>query len=452
MPLLKSLYLDKVKLFQFDISTNRSLSMLSFHQINAYLTFISPNSFQRLTKNSINCLLSLKNSNIKAFKLGNWQLPGFNTNVLSGLTALQSLSIEESKIEAITFSENLSDLQTLVLKSTSIKRIDSTISLLKELKSLKVLINNEILEFAPNMFKGLDQLECLHMCSCIDLGKIPMDMFNGLNNLVELNMSNCELKRIHSEAFSHTPKLTKLNLSSNKLKLKNTALLRHLPHLKELDLSNNKIEYSVIEKGLFCNLVSLETLSLNGNSIKILDSTIKLLKELKSLDLSNNFHLKASPYMFYGLCNLECLNLSEYKGLGEIDLDMLNGLNNLLELDMSHCDLIRIHLDAFSHTPKLTKLNLSHNNLKLEKIDALHNLMQLKELNLSNNRIEYFDIGKSMLANLVSLESLDLTNNLFFFDLNPEFHKLEFIFDELRKSAFENLKKLRNIKYSGNFN
>lgn len=253
--------------FQPDISLIPSLSVFSIKNI--------------FTKSISNEYLgSLKHSNLKTLNLDYCNLPHFDTSFLAGLTALQTFTAKACEIESIRFSENLSNLNTLVLKKNNFKTLDSTISLLKGLKIL-VLSSNSRLKSSPNMFMGLDNLESLKLSKCDSLSRIHRKMFNGLHNLLDLDMSDCELTSIHLQTFYHTPKLIKLNLSNNNLNLKNTNAVHNLIHLKELNLSNNKIEYFNIEESMFENLVSLEVLDLTKNGIGAIE--INLLEYLKKL-------------------------------------------------------------------------------------------------------------------------------------------------------------------------
>lgn len=257
MPHLKALFLDNFSWSQLDLSTLPSLSLLSFKYIDS----------EDEVANKSEYLRNLKHSNLKALKIEKCKFPNFDTTVLSGFTALQILRIESSEIESITFGENLSNLHTLVLNYIeNFKTLDSSISVLKGLKSL-VLTSNRLLNSAPNMFMGLDNLEHLVFLNCRDFDEIHMDMLSGLPNLVELNISHCYLNYIHSKAFSHTPKLIKLNLSCNRLNYKiiDDYVFWDLTNLKELDLSNNNLEYCEIR--MFSYLTNLEVLDLRYNKI-----------------------------------------------------------------------------------------------------------------------------------------------------------------------------------------
>ena len=94
MPLLQSLYLEHVDLFQIDLSTNSSLYMIRLENINFLKT------------NLCDFFNTLKNSNLKVLKLYFTNHLHFDTNLLCGLPALQLL--EMYQIESITFSKNLS--------------------------------------------------------------------------------------------------------------------------------------------------------------------------------------------------------------------------------------------------------------------------------------------------------------------------------------------------------
>lgn len=274
LPRLVLLHVDNVDSFPVELFTMANLLYLSIR-------------FENSDVFSSELLSGVKNSKLKVLHLENCKFSHFNANLLSGFTALRTFKMDTADIERIVFTSNLSDLRALILSNNKIVTIDSTISLLKRLKSID-MAGNRLLKFSPNMFLGLDHLERLQLSGCKGSGEIHMDALNGLKSLIDLDMSNCELTQVHTEAFSHTPKLSKLNLSDNKLKLENAGVLRHLAHLKELHLERNQIGYSSIENGLFSNLLNLEVVifhsnDIDGNQIDMEELHSKMLENMKKL-------------------------------------------------------------------------------------------------------------------------------------------------------------------------
>ena len=98
-------------------------------------------------------------------------------------------------------------------------------------------------------------------------------------------------------------------------------------------------------------------------------------------------------------CNIKyngrILNLSE-------NIKM-NGLTNLIELDLSYYENIS-GITALSSLINLEKLNLYMTNI--DSIEPLKELIKLKELDLSYSKVSDF----SPLSSLVNLEILELEN------------------------------------------
>lgn len=153
--------------------------------------------------------------------------------------------------------------------------------------------------------------------------------------------------------------------------------------------------------------VTLETLNINGCALKIFDSRILKLHNLKILDLSHN-SLSALCESLENLENLRCLNLSH---------------NNLQAFPA--CILKR------NTAPRLKTLDLSRNNLAYVPagVSALRNLSLFK---LCKNKIQALP---SSIGYLKSLQRFECSENLLNY-LPWSFSNLQLDFIDLSQNLF----------------
>jgi Leucine-rich repeat (LRR) protein len=140
-------------------------------------------------------------------------------------------------------------------------------------------------------------------------------------------------------------------------------------------LSHNDIE--IIETDSFNSLTALEELYLQSNNLKNVYNMFCNQNSLKIINLSNN--------------KIQLISSNHFGRM-------------LIMLDLSYNDLFELNLDPLNLF-NLGSLNLAKTNASLISNLNLSSLKSLKSLDLSNN---HFD-GK-ILANLISLESLNLRN------------------------------------------
>jgi len=150
------------------------------------------------------------------------------------------------------------ELQNLVMHGILVRKIDSR---LLELKNLKIL------NLSENRITSIDCM--ISMDSC-------------LSTLVLNN--NC-IERIPDDFFCYpsVKMLTFLSLADNKLTTIPRSIVK-LENLQSLVLSKNNLKFLPYN---IHNMRSLGTLSVNGNGLTFLPSTIQMLR-LTRLDVSNN--------------------------------------------------------------------------------------------------------------------------------------------------------------------
>ncbi|XP_011303955.1 leucine-rich repeat-containing protein 47-like [Fopius arisanus] len=181
--------------------------------------------------------------------------------------------------------------------------LDNNIFRLQGLNYLN--ISQTSLETIPQDISKLENLTTLVLHSN-KISSLPRDI-RALSKLKVIDCSRNQLKEVPDE-LSNFPQLMTINFGSN--------LLDHLPcqkinvKLAALDLSNNQFE--VFPDVCYGELVHLAEIRVNGNKIKEIPGTLKLLPSLKLLDLADNC-IKDVPRELADCVKLKELNLKGNK-------------------------------------------------------------------------------------------------------------------------------------------
>ncbi|KAG1657521.1 Nischarin [Nymphon striatum] len=126
----------------------------------------------------------------------------------------------------------------------------------------------------------------------------------------------------------------------------------------------------------------LESIQLRQNKIQQIDISMKLLKNVMTVDISHNLLSEVS--------NLETLPCLTNLNLSNNKIQYLDGLHtklgNIRNLDLSSNHIVK--LDGLSKLYSLESLNLSHNKIEeLSEIQCLSTLPCLESLKLTNNPV-----------------------------------------------------------------
>ena len=194
------------------------------------------------------------------------------------------------------------------------------------------------------------------------------------------------ISSIQPDTFHNSSVVEWLSLANNSLTKIHPDTLRLLRHLRHLDLSNNMI--SSIQPEILHNSSVLEWLSLANNRLtKIHPDTLRLLRYLRHLDLSHNIISSIQPGTFHNSSVLEWLSLAN-NSLTEIHLDIFRNQRTLSYLDLSGNRITKIEGAMCHLTRKLETLLLASNNIFEYNASASYKQNELLHIDVSRNRIE----------------------------------------------------------------
>ncbi|ESN99052.1 hypothetical protein HELRODRAFT_152053, partial [Helobdella robusta] len=128
------------------------------------------------------------------------------------------------------------------------------------------------------------------------------------------------------------------------------------PETQHLDLSGNQINRLQVKT--FKRFSKIQTVNFSNNNMEYIDQkSLLIFVEVKNIDLSHNKLVNISPLM--GMPKLKYLNLSYNEITLDIQLKEKFAKPYLLELDLSHNNLIDMKQESLSMFEKIGKLVLS---------------------------------------------------------------------------------------------
>ncbi|KAM2045718.1 hypothetical protein ACFX1T_009881 [Malus domestica] len=352
LPKLRVLSLSSCNLSGPIDSSLLKLHLLSVIRLeNNNLSTKVPEFFSQFTNLSS---LLLKNSGLYGtFPENIFQVPTLQTIDLSGNEQLQG-SLPE-------FPKNAS-LRSLILSWANFSGfLPNSIGNLKMLSKIDIWLCN-FTGSIPRSIEDLHQLVYFDLSSNKFNGSIPS--FNMAKNLTLINLFHNQLTgQINSTHWENLTNLMYLDLRSNQLDGTIPPSLFSLPVLQQLQLSNNQFSGQLLE---FANNSTLDTLDLSSNNLK-----------------------GPIPMSIFNLRGLKILSLSSNNFSGSFPLSALQQIRNLSSLDLSDNSLLITYADtnsSYSSFPQLTTLKLSSG--KLRKFPHfLRNQSTLSTLDLSQNQI-----------------------------------------------------------------
>lgn len=248
-------------------------------------------------------------------------------------------------------------------------------------------VHQEVVEILEKIARGekLERIEIIgkhlktlpwvfgrvHGLLVLDLSKnilqVLPDSLGGLQKLQVLNVSS-NLLEFLPESIGMLINLKILDVSGNKLKTL-TESIAGCSNLEEVNASYNNLRSLPINMGY--TLTSLKKLKLQVNKIKFLPPSLCEIESLQYLDAHFN-ELHGLPKQIGRLKNLESLNASNnFNDFTDVP-DSICELIKLRELDLSN-NQIRYLPDYFFRLESLEKLNVDENPLVIPSLEAAMN-------------------------------------------------------------------------------
>ncbi|KAF8042107.1 hypothetical protein BT93_A0648 [Corymbia citriodora subsp. variegata] len=306
--------------------------------------------------------------------------------------------------------------------------------------SLMSLANSSVIQLdfknlsttVPSFLANFSSLKTLSLWSCGLQGEFPQEVFQ-LQTLQNLIVSKNELLRVSVPDFPKDSSLETLALWGTNISRRIPDSIGNLRKLLTLDLSGCSL--SQITSVGWEDLLNLEILDLRNNSLEgDIPPTLFILPRLLVILLSSNrFNGQLIIYPNVSSCQLQSLHLgrnllytlslSHNNFSGSINIDVLWGLGNLTDLDLSYSGL-SINSMAFasvvaSSFPEYNYLYLVSCQLQALPCNNItcvipnyigdHLSTSMRFFSLSKNNFHGF-ILKSI-CKLSHLEVLDLSHN-----------------------------------------
>lgn len=217
--------------------------------------------------------------------------------------------------------------------------------------------------------------------------RLTTNVFANLR-LHNVQLSSCHIKTIEEGAFAGQEKVLKnLNLQDNQLKVVPSDALKPLTNLSLLDLSKNRIGH--VADNAFNGLNKLATLKLSDNNVTLATGAFRGIESsLKNLNLKGTKQ-KTVPESVRGLKVLAFLDLSQ-NGIRELPgpggIRTFEGLDTLTALNLERNLIQSLGETAFAGVRKsLSSLSLLNNLMSDFPVGAIHSLKELRVLDIGFN-------------------------------------------------------------------
>lgn len=342
-------------------------------------------------------------SNLRELYLQENQLTNLPDSFGLKLPKLEILDLRDNRLFVFPVQLlQLRNLQYLNLSENQIAFFPKDFAALQNLQILDIR-GNRFAKIPPPVFQ-LKNLKYF-FARGIPLDNFPTEM-QQLNKLQLLHLDNCRL-RVFPQSILQLKKLERLVLSQNQLTLLPQGL-DQLALLSHLNLSKNKIS----ELQVLSGLRSLRNLNLSRNPVKVLPEILfDKLTRLKALDISYT-GLDQVPPQIGKLRELVWLVL---QGLPiQMIPDELKKCQQLQYLALGNHPQLNLEqtIDQLVFFPKLYYLriqSLRGNLLSLPLPEKIIALKQVKFLDLKGNRLQNAPQAIDALAEMPSLEALNLS-------------------------------------------
>ncbi|XP_078579443.1 uncharacterized protein LOC144863775 isoform X1 [Branchiostoma floridae x Branchiostoma japonicum] len=217
---------------------------------------------------------------------------------------------------------------------------------------------------------------------------------------------NVKLAALDVRTFVTVPTVTTLSITNCSFTRFPPGMLHGLPNLTMFDGNHNLLE--TVEKGLFTDHPTLQTINLWQNNISYLEpGAFSGMPHLQNIMLMNNKLTSLSPSAFTGSSKIQSLTLS-FNSIRRIDKDTFKGLSQIQSVDLEQNGLTDID-GVFDDSPDLKMLTLTSNLLHSVRNVTFGKLPSLENLYIDKNEISLLE--KGVLGHLKALQQLRLGYN-----------------------------------------
>ncbi|XP_017782875.1 PREDICTED: chaoptin-like [Nicrophorus vespilloides] len=262
---------------------------------------------------------------------------------------------------------------------------NSSISILK-LGSSNIMLN-DLIQFEYY------NIEFLHLNNK-SLDKID-DVINKMN-VSKLNMDNNKIVMLNSSCFRNESSFKLLSLNNNSIKVIET---KSIPKAKDIYLNQNFIE--IILADMFVDITLVEMLHLENNCLKTL--TDKSLTGLTASRLTLRYN-EIEKLEANSIPTVQQVYLNRNR-LESLDANIFVNISYIGILDLSSNNISNISEGTFKDG-YFSVLNLYFNNITKITKKTFSGLTRTLNLSLSHNEIEVLEDGS-----IPRVENLDLENN-----------------------------------------
>ncbi|XP_034708914.1 probable inactive leucine-rich repeat receptor kinase XIAO [Vitis riparia] len=312
-----------------------------------------------------------------------------------------------TKLVTIDFSVFYLGVPTLKLENPNLRMLVQNLTELRELYLNGVNISAHWKEWCQALSSSVPNLQVLSLASCYLYGPLDSSL-QKLQSLSSIRLDSNNFSAPVLEFLANFSNLTQLRLSSCGLYGTFPEKIFQVPTLQILDLSNNKL--------LLCSLPefpqnrSLGTLVLSDTKFSgKVSNSIGNLKRLTRIELAGCDFSGAIPNSMADLTQLVYLDLSYNKFSGPIPPFSLS--KNLTRINLSHNYLtVPIPFSHLDGLVNLVTLDLRDNSLNGSLPMLLFSLPSLQKIQLSNNQFSG-PLSKFSVVPFSVLETLDLSSN-----------------------------------------
>ena len=252
-------------------------------------------------------------------------------------------------------------------------------------------------EYITTQPRNMSEIKALTFTD-MSMATLPKAAFKKLSECKTLVFINTKTIQIDSDAWLGLSNLESMSIEENSMITLDADMFNHLKFLTRLKVTTTPVEYffdsTPIKSAAFRGLDSLKSLwltlpNLNQYTFRSMkhDVWVDIADTLTELMLPRNDFRELYDYMFIQFSKLEKLSFQN-NSITTISSKALNGLELLIEIDLSQNRINELDHNTFQSLAFLRKIHLDENRMEHLDDNLFKGLKQLKKLKLNNNRLK----------------------------------------------------------------